>query len=135
MIEATLRAHVAISCRPGVVQSLLRDKYTMNFKEIGPHLDALFGLDGLFERLLKTAEKKLHSFTHSGAAQINRRFAEGDVTPNFRAAELTEAINGATAMAFMVTALTTRHFKLDKEWHAANEIYTHKANHPAVRRL
>jgi hypothetical protein len=134
MVEATLRAHVAISCRPGVVQSLLNDKYKMNYKEIGPHLDAKFGFGGFFERLLKRAEKTLHSFTHSGAAQINRRFAGGDVTPHFRAAELTEAISGATAMVFMVTALTTRHFKLDEEWHAANEIYRHKAQHLTGRR-
>jgi hypothetical protein len=134
MIEATLWTHVAISCRPGVVQSLLKDKYSMNYKEIGPHLDAKFGLSGFFERLLKRAEKTLHSFTHSGAAQINRRFAKSDVTPDYRAVKLAEAISGATAMVFMVTALTTRHFKLDEEWHAANEIFRHKAQHLTPRR-
>lgn len=126
MIEATLRSHIAISCRPGVVQTLTQDKYSVDFKTIGPQLDKTFQLEGFFERFLQRAEKMLHSFTHSGAAQLNRRFAGADLTPAYSLGEVQEAVAGATAMSFMITVLTTRHLGLDDEWTRANEIYKTK---------
>jgi hypothetical protein len=116
------------------VQSLKKDKYSLDFKTIGPHLDAKFQMQGFFDKLLKRAEKMLHSFTHSGAAQLNRRFIGADLTPDFLAVEIEEAISGATAMAFMVTMLVTRHLGFDAEWKQANEIYINSAKHLGSRR-
>jgi hypothetical protein len=129
MVEGLLRAHVAISCRPGVIKSLQTDKYSVDFKQLGPQLDQKFRLGGLFERLLKTAAKTLHSFTHSGTSQLSHRFDGNDVTPRFSGAELIEVITSVTAMAFMVTALTTKHLGFEQEWKAANDIYRDKAKH------
>jgi hypothetical protein len=129
IIEAVLRAHVAMSCRPAVVQTLKRDKYQVDFKQIGPHLDKIYGMEGFFEGLIKRAEILLHSFTHSGGAQVSRRFVGEDVQMDFTVEELQEGISGAIAMSFMVTVLTTRFFGFDEEWAAANKIYATKAKH------
>ncbi len=122
MLEAVLRAHITLACKPSVLKSLRNDKYTVNFKEVGPYLDKTYGFGGLFEKIMKT-QGPLHSFTHSGTSQLSRRFDGNDVRPTFPDAEIIEVIGSTTSMTFMVTALATKHLGFEQEWKAVNEIY------------
>jgi hypothetical protein len=128
MVEGLLRAHVALSCRPGVIKSLQNDKYSVDFKQIGPRIDETFGLEGFFENLLKRAEKMLHSYTHSGAFQLSRRFDGNDVRPSYSDDEVIEVITGVTSVVFMVTALTAKHLGFEQEWSTANEMFSDYGN-------
>lgn len=129
MLEATLRAHVAMSCKQHVLESLKSDRYKLPYKEIGPQLDKQFGTDGFFERLMNRASNLLHSFTHSGEAQLSRRFIGPDVGLDFTPQELVEVITHSTAFAFMVTLVTTKYLGFDEEWAEANNIYRKEAIH------
>jgi hypothetical protein len=122
MLEAVLRAHIALAAKPRVLKSLRNDKYTVNFKEIGLYLDKTYGFGGLFQKIM-TTQGPLHSFTHSGTSQLSRRFDGNDVRPTFSEAEIIEVIGSTTSMIFMVTALATKHLGFEQEWKAAHEIY------------
>ena len=70
LLEATIRAHVAIMGSPVDVKNLQEDKYQTNFASVGKEIDNAFGTGELFEKLLTGSRKALHSYTHVGTAQL-----------------------------------------------------------------
>jgi hypothetical protein len=74
IVEAEVRAHVALMASEEIVASIKDDTYKTNFKKVGGEIDAAFGLEGFFDRYLNGAKGALHSFTHSGLSQLVRRF-------------------------------------------------------------
>ncbi len=51
IIEANVRAHIALKGSEGDLRRIQNDEYTVNFKQIGAQIDAQFGLDHLMAKL------------------------------------------------------------------------------------
>ena len=106
------------------VKRLREDTYKLNFKEIGPKIDAAFGLDHFMENFLNEKTRSaLHSYTHAGLQQLGRRFRGGQVRPNYSDEELVEVIHSTTSALFMLSNLVTKHFQFEDDWKKVTDIY------------
>src|SRR6516165_6410831 len=98
VVESVVRAYIAIMGSEEDVKRLREDTYKLNFKEIGPKIDAAFGLDHFMESFLNEKTRSaLHSYTHAGLQQLGRRFRGGQVRPNYSDEELVEVIHSTTS--------------------------------------
>jgi hypothetical protein len=130
VVEAVVRAHVALKGSEEDLQRIQNDEYTVNFKQIGAKIDADFGLDHLMENFLNDVTRSaLHSYTHSGLLQLGRRFDGNDIKPNYRDEEITEVIRVATSAIFMVTNLVTKHFGFEQDWENVTQLYVEWGKH------
>lgn len=127
MVEAVIRAHLVLSCTDEQLVRIQNDTYRVNFSTVGREIDSFFGMHGLFETFLGESTKLLHSFTHSGLAQLARRIDGSDIAPHYDRKELESLINIASSAVFMVTILVTKHFKFEPEWQSANDIFVEQA--------
>jgi len=73
LIEAVVRAHIVVVGSEEDVDKIRKDRYKVNFDKDGARIDKALGLGSLFEDFLKTSRKVLHSLTHSGTAQLQKR--------------------------------------------------------------
>jgi hypothetical protein len=130
VVECFVRAHIALMGTDDDVKRLREDTYKVNFKEVGPKIDAAFGLDHLMENFLNDRTREaLHSYTHGGLQQLGRRFREGNVRPNYSDEEIAEIIRVATSALFMVTNLLTKYFKFEDDWKKVTEMYVDWGKH------
>ena len=116
LIEATIRAHVVIMGSEEDLKKLRADQYTTNFAKIGKTIDSYFQTDNLFEKFLSDAKSLLHSFTHVGAMQLNRRFSGSDLAPRFSEDEIVALIRVGSSAAFIANNLVTNRLGLEVEW-------------------
>jgi hypothetical protein len=123
IVETVVRCHVAKFGSEDEVRRLRNDQYTVNYEKDGARIDKAVGTGSLLETYLKTARPLLHSFTHSGKAQLSRRFLGNDVEQSFCAPEIVSLIANCASAVFMITVLITRHFDFSQEWEAAQKIW------------
>ncbi len=117
IVEAVVRAHIAICGSVEELAAIQSDDYKVNFNTIGPRIDATFALEGLMEKFLNDVTRSaLHSYTHSGLHQLGRRFEGHDLKPNYSDDEIIEVISVATSATFMISNLVTKYFGLEDEW-------------------
>jgi hypothetical protein len=129
IVEASVRAHVVFRGSEEDLTLIQRDKYTVKFKEIGPWIDAEFGLESAMEDFLNTASNVLHSYTHSGAMQLGRRLDGNIIKPNYRDSEIIEVINVATSSIYMVTKLVVAVFGYDGDARRVDQLFIEWAKH------
>jgi hypothetical protein len=110
-------------CSPEDLGRIRHDEYRVNFADTGAKIDAAFGFGTLMQDFLRSGAKSLHSYTHGGSLQVQRRFDGTDLKPRYRDGEIVEVINTTTSALFMVTNLVTRHFNFDEEWKQAAEMF------------
>jgi hypothetical protein len=122
LVETQLRAHVVIMGSDADVARIASDDYQVNFKTIGSEIDKSFGMNGYTERFLDQSRDVLHSFTHSGLAQLGRRFEGNDLVAHYNDEEIIELIHIATTSVFLVSVLVTGHFKFEDERKRTNEL-------------
>lgn len=115
-IEAVVRAHVVIMGSEEDVKKLRDDEYITNFAKIGKKIDSHFQIDNLFEKFLRDAKSLLHSFTHVGKMQLDRRFSGRDLTPHFIEDEIVALIRVSCSAAFIANNLVTKCLGLEVEW-------------------
>ena len=123
VVEAEVHAHVVLMASEEIAASIKDDTYKTNFKKVGGEIDAAFGLEGFFDRYLSGAKGALHSFTHSGLSQLGRRFNGSDIDASYSDGETIEVMHNAGNAAFMVTNLVAKHFKLEDEAKAVNDLF------------
>jgi hypothetical protein len=124
VVEANVRAHVALKGSEEDLERIQNDEYTVAFKQIGAKIDADFGLSHLMENFLNEVTRNaLHSYTHSGLQQLGRRFVGNDIKPNYEDDEIVEVIQVTTSAIFMVTNLVTKHFGFEEDWKKVNEMF------------
>ncbi len=129
-MEAVVRAHVAVKSSEEDLKRIRSDEYAVNFKQIGPRIDADFGLDHLMENFLNDVTRNaLHSYTHSGLLQLGRRFDGNDIKPSYSDGEIIEVVRVATSAVFMVTNLVTKHFGFEEDWEHVSEIFADRGRH------
>ncbi len=130
VVEAVVRAHVAVKGLDEDLKRIQNDEYTVNFKQIGPKIDADFGLDHLMENFLNDVTRSaLHSYTHSGLLQLGRRFDGNDIKPNYSEGETIEVIRVTTSAIFMVTNLVTKYFGFERDWSRVTDLYVEWGKH------
>ena len=130
IVESMVRAHIALMGSAEDVKSLREDTYKVNFKEIGPKIDAAFGMGHLMQNFLSERTREaLHSYTHGGLQQLGRRFRDGDVRPNYLDVEIIETVRVATSALFMLTNLVTKHFGFEDDWKKVTEMYVDWGEH------
>ena len=129
ILEAVVRASVVIMGSEEDLRKLREDEYKINFATVGKEMDANFGTGYTFEKFLIGARKALHSYTHVGTLQLNRRFSEGDLMPNYPEEEIIDAIRTTTSAVFFVNCLVTKHLGYKDEWMKCNELFQELANH------
>jgi hypothetical protein len=104
--------------------------YGVNFKQIGPKIDADFGLDQLMENFLNDVTRNaLHSYTHSGLLQLGRRFDGNDIKPNYSDGKIIQVVRVSSSAVFMVTNLVTKHFGFEEDWKRVTEIFAEWGKH------
>jgi hypothetical protein len=123
LVEAEVRAHVVLMGSDDEVTKIKEDTYTVNFKTIGAQIDTAFGLQGFFDRFLNGARGALHSFTHSGVSQLERRFRGNDLEAHYEDEDVIEVIHTSSTAVFMVTNLVTKHFKFVDEGKKVEELF------------
>jgi hypothetical protein len=121
LVEALVRAHIALVGSDDDIAKIKADEYFVNFKMIGAQIDTEFALDGLFDRFLNQARGPLHSFTHSGLFQLGRRYTGGDLQARYEDGEIIEVVRVTTSAVFMATNLVTNRFTLDDEKRIVNQ--------------
>lgn len=122
MVEPVVRAHVAVKGSGEDLRRIQNDEYTVNFKQIGPKIDADFGLGHLMENFLNDVTRNaLHSYTHSGMLQLGRPFDGNDIKPNYKDPEIIEVVRVTTTAVFMVTNLVTKQFAFEEDWKRVTE--------------
>jgi hypothetical protein len=128
--EAVVRAHLAICGSDEELKALQNDDYRVNFKDIGPRLDAAFGLEGLMQNFLSEKTRSaLHSYTHSGVHQLGRRFDGNDLKQSYKDEEIIEVINVTSSAIFMISNLVTKHFGFEDEWKKVGPLYGEWGKH------
>jgi hypothetical protein len=78
IVEALPRTHLVIMGSDELVERIRNDSFRMNLTADGAFVDEGFGMEKLFTNLLDNSRVSMHSFTHSGMAQITRRY-QGNV--------------------------------------------------------
>ena len=130
VVEAVVRAHVALMGSEDDLARIQKDEYKVNFKEIGAKIDGAFGLEGLMEKFLNDVTRSaLHSYTHSGLLQLGRRFDGDDIKPNYSDGEIFEVIRVTTSAIFMVTSLVTKHFGFEDDRKRISQMYCEWGKH------
>lgn len=129
-VEANVRAHVALKGSDEDLRRIQNDEYTVDFKRIGPKIDADFGLDHLMENFLNKATRSaLHSYAHSGLLQLTRRFDGNEVKPNYKEGETVEVIWVTTSAILMVTNLVTKHFGFEEDCKRVGQLFGEWGDH------
>jgi hypothetical protein len=124
VVESFVRAHITLMGSDEEVKSLRDDTYRVNLKEIGPKIDAAFGLGHFMKNFLNEKTRNaLHSYTHAGLQQLGRRFRDGHVRPNYSDGELVEVIRSTTSALFMLSNLVTKHFGFEEDWKRVTDMY------------
>jgi hypothetical protein len=122
MVEALLRIHVVAGGAECDVQCIKRDRYRTNFEDVSEQLDELFGLSFFAKTFNKQVRDALHSYTHSGAMQIARRFDGSAIKPSYTDAEKWDVVRMCTLAFAMGTVIVTGHLGFDEERVRANEV-------------
>ncbi|HTA24724.1 MAG TPA: hypothetical protein VK763_14425 [Terriglobales bacterium] len=123
IVEALIKVHKAMIGTEQDVLQIRRGNYNVSYEKDGAQIDQALGLGSLLDDFLKKARPLLHSLTHSGKAQLWRRFDGNQVGVNFSDGEIAEQIGIASSVAFLVTKLIARHFGFDEELQAAEQLW------------
>jgi len=122
MVEALLRIHVVAEGSECDVKCIKADRYRTNFEDVAEELDELFKLEFFVKTFSSEVRKALHSYTHSGAMQIARRFNGNAIKPSYADAEKWDVVRMCTLAFAMGTVIVTGRLGFDAERVRANEI-------------
>jgi hypothetical protein len=123
LVEAVVREHIALVGSDDEVRKIRTDRFKVNYDRDGERLDKLFNSGSLFKDFLRTSRDMLHSLTHSGTAQLQRRW-DGDVLGSGFSDEQILALLALCASAvYMTTLLITKHFGLEEQRETADSAF------------
>jgi hypothetical protein len=123
LTEAWLRAHLVVSAKNSVVESIKKDTYQTDFKSVPKQIDKAFGLEFFGKNLSPGVISALHSFTHSGGMQIARRFNGQTIEPTFSDEERWRLVYISLLALAMTTILATKTLGFDEESAAATKMW------------
>jgi hypothetical protein len=121
LVEALVRAHIVLVGSEEEVAKIRKDWYNVSFEKDGARIDKALGLGSLFEDFLKTSRKVLHSLTHSGTAQLQKRWDADWLGSGFDDKDKEALLTTCSVASFLITILITRHFGLEEQRKAAEK--------------
>jgi len=122
MIEALLRIHLVAMGTDEQVELIRTDKFRTNFEGAAEQIDQLFALDFFAKTFDKRVREALHSYTHSGAMQVARRFDGNNISPSYKPEERFDVVRMTTLAFAMGTVIITATLGFHPEHTRANEI-------------
>jgi len=115
MVEALLRIHVVAEGSECDVKCIKADRYRTDFEDVVEELDELFKLGFFAKSFNSEVRKALHSYTHSGAMQVPRRFDGNTITPSYTAGEKWDVVRMCTLAFAMGTVIVTGSTRLPRK--------------------
>ncbi len=123
LIEALVRAHLVLCSSADEVDRIRQDRYKVSYEKDGRRIDKYLGSSPLFENWLKESRDLLHSLTHSGKAQLWKRFDGDEVGSSYTDAECWGLLGQTSSAVFMMTSLVASHYALEEQGRAAADAY------------
>jgi hypothetical protein len=130
MVEALLRIHLVAGGTDAQVEQIRSDAFRTDFKGVAEDLDRLFALGFFAKTFDKRIREALHSYTHSGAMQVARRFDGNTIRPSYADAEKWDMVRMCTLGFAMGTVIVTGSLGFDAERVRANEICAEYTKNP-----
>jgi len=115
LVEALVRAHLVLCGSVDEIKRIRQDRYKVSYEKDGQRIDQYLGSSPLFENLLKDSRDLLHSLTHSGKAQLWRRFDGDEVGSGYTDGEVWGLLGTVSSAVFMMTCLIANHFGLEEQ--------------------
>lgn len=122
MIEALLRIHIVAMGTDEQEELIRTDKFRTNFEGVAEQIDQLFALDFFAKTFDKRVRNALHSYTHSGAMQVARRFDGNNISPSYKPGKRFDVVRMTTLAFAKGTVIITASLGFDPEHARANEI-------------
>jgi hypothetical protein len=119
LVEALVRAHIVLVGSEEDVAKIRKDWYNVSYEKDGSRIDKALGLGSLFEDFLKTSRKVLHSLTHSGTAQLQKRWDADWLGSGFDDEDISALLATCSVAVFLITILITKHYGLEEQTKAA----------------
>ena len=132
LTEAELRSFVVVVGSEDDIAKIKADTYRINFKTIGGEIDAKLFPEGFFAPFLKMTIESLHSYTHSGRAQLARRFKGKDLEIHYTDNEIIDVIQLSSIATWLVTVHVLLHFQHLAEARASQELFLEWCKHLQV---
>lgn len=94
--ELLYRAHWIVGCATTKqINEMLKGKNIFpKMNEMVVKIDTAFKIDDFFQNIKKNSWGPMNDYTHSGIRQINRRFKDNNVEPDYGYGEIIEVLNG-----------------------------------------
>lgn len=121
--EALVRECVSAKGSDEQVLKIRKGQYNVSYEKDGARIDKEMGTAPLLEKYLKDARPLLHSFTHSGTAQLWRSFDGSGLGSNFTNAEIKGLVRNCASAAFLTTVAVALHFGFHQEIEIANHVW------------
>jgi hypothetical protein len=119
LVEALVRAHIVLVGSEEDVAKIRKDWYNVSYEKDGARIDKALGLGSLFEDFLKNSRKMLHSLTHSGTAQLQKRWDADWLGSGFDDKDISALLATCSLAVFLITILITKHYRMEEETKAA----------------
>ncbi len=115
LVEALVRAHIVLVGSADDVAKIRKDWYNVSYEKDGARIDKALGLGSMFEDFLKTSRRTLHSLTHSGTAQLQKRWDADWLGSGFDEKDIQALLAACSVAVFLMTLLMTRYYGLEEQ--------------------
>ena len=115
LVEALVRAHIVLVGSEDDVAKIRKDWYNVSYEKDGARIDRALGLGSMFEDFLKTSRSTLHSLTHSGTAQLQKRWDADWLGSGFDEKDIQSLLAACSVAVILITILITKHFGLEEQ--------------------
>jgi hypothetical protein len=122
-VDALVRAHIVLVGSEEDVAKIRKDRFKVSYEKDGAKIDKALGMSPLFEDFLKSSQSMLHSLTHSGTAQLQKRWDADWLGSGFADADISALIAAYSVAVFLITILITRHFGMEEQRESAESAW------------
>jgi hypothetical protein len=134
LVEALVRVHIVLIGDEQDVSKIRKDRYKVSYEKDGARIDKAFGTGSMFDDFLKTSRDVLHSFTHSGTAQLNKSWDADWLGSGFSETEIGGLLAACSVAVYLVTILMTKHYGLEEQSKAATAAWMELENSEEAKR-
>lgn len=123
LVDALVRAHIVPVGSEEDVVKIRKDRYKVSYEKDGAKIDKALGMSPIFDNFLKKSQSMLHSLTHSGTAQLKKRWDQDWLGSGFSDEDILALLGACSVAAFLITILITRHFGLEEQRQTAESAW------------
>lgn len=123
LVDALVRAHIVLVGSEEDVAKIRKDWFKVSYEKDGAKIDKALGMNPVFENFLKSSQSMLHSLSHSGTAQLQKRWDADWLGSGFSDTDISALIAACSVATFLITILITRHFEMEEQRKAAESLW------------